>query len=125
MAESDEDEAHPSRSGRAVRCVLLATIYVAGGLLGLSLDPVSDFASLVWPSSGLALAALALGGRGLWPGVFAGALLVNLWASWTLEPGVHPLVAAGIASGNTLGALLGPGSWSGRGSGRRSTGSAT
>jgi len=107
MTGPDEVEAQPPLAGRVVQCVLLATVYAAGGLLGLSLDPVSDFAALVWPPSGLALAALVLGGRGLWPGVAAGALLVNLWASWTLEPGLHPLVAVGIACGNTLGALLG------------------
>lgn len=107
MAGPGEVEAHPTGRGRAGGCALLAALYLAAGLLGLSLDPVSDFAALVWPASGLALAALVLGGRGLWPGVAAGALLVNLRAGRALEPGVHPFVAVGIAAGNTLGALLG------------------
>lgn len=107
MSGPDDVDAHSAGVVRALLCVLLAAVYLSGGLLGLSLDPVSDFAALVWPASGLALAALVHFGRGLWPGVAAGALLVNLWAGSTLEQEVNPLVAAGIAAGNTLGALLG------------------
>ena len=69
--------------------------------LGLQLDPVGRFATFVWPPTGLSLAALLLFGRNLWPGIFIGAAVINLWT------GAPPLVAAGIALGNTLEAVLG------------------
>jgi two-component system, NarL family, sensor histidine kinase FusK len=80
---------------------LLAATYVATARLGLTLDPVSGFATFVWPPTGLALAALLLFGRDLWPGVALGALAANLWNGATIP------VAAGIALGNTLEAALG------------------
>ena len=80
---------------------MLAAAYVAVARLGLQLDPVGRFATFVWPPTGLALAALVLFGRDLWPGIFLGAAVVNVWT------GAPPLVAAGIGLGNTLEAVLG------------------
>jgi PAS domain S-box-containing protein len=55
----------------------------------------------VWPPTGIALAALVSFGPRLWPGVALGAFFAN----WTAhEPA---LTAAGIATGNTLEALIG------------------
>ena len=65
------------------------------------MEPVGGFATLIWPPSGIALAALVLYGPKLWPGVALGALCVNLWV------GAPVAVACGIAAGNTLEALLG------------------
>ena len=78
----------------------LAAIYVAVGHWGLQFDPVSRFATIIWPPAGIALAALLLFGPDLWPGVALGAMIVNLWT------GAPFVVAAGIAVGNTLEALL-------------------
>jgi PAS domain S-box-containing protein len=83
------------------RMGLLSVIYVSTAVLGLSLDAVSSLATAVWPPTGIALAALTLGGARLWPGIVLGAVLVNLWA------GAPLFVASGIAAGNTLEALLG------------------
>jgi PAS domain S-box-containing protein len=80
---------------------LLGAVYVATAALGLSLDAVSGIATVVWPPTGIALAALTLYGPRLWPGIALGALLINLWA------GAPVLSAGGIALGNTLEALLG------------------
>lgn len=80
---------------------VLAAIYVAVARLGLQLDPVSRFAALVWPPTGIALAALVLFGRNLWPGVFLGAAVVNAWT------GAPVLVASALALGNTLEAVAG------------------
>lgn len=60
------------------------------------LDAVSGFATYVWPPSGIAVAALMLGGIRLWPGITAAAFVVNLMI------GGGPLSAIGIAIGNTL-----------------------
>jgi len=69
--------------------------------LGLMLGAVSGFATLVWAPTGISLAALLLFGGRLSPGVFLGAFAVNLWT------GAPVLVALGIATGNTLEALVG------------------
>jgi PAS domain S-box-containing protein len=80
---------------------VLTAVYTGIAKLALGLDAVAGFATLVWPPSGIALAALLRGGIHLWPSVALGAFLVNLWR------GATPLVAAGIAVGNTLEAVLG------------------
>lgn len=79
----------------------VATVYFYSGKLGLSLALVHVDASAVWPPTGLALAALLLGGYRLWPAIFIGSFLVDmttqgLWAS-----------SVGIATGDTLEALVG------------------
>jgi signal transduction histidine kinase len=81
----------------AVAAVALA--YVLYGRLGLMLDAVGGFATLVWAPTGISIAALVLGGSRLWPGVALGALATNLWA------GAPVAAALGIAAGNTLEAL--------------------
>ncbi len=78
----------------------LLAAYMVTALLGLRLDAVSGFATLVWAPTGIALAALFLYGRRLWPAVALGAFAVNLYT------GASPLVAAGIALGNTLEAYV-------------------
>src|SRR5437763_10551590 len=79
----------------------LAAIYFGAAKLGLSLAFEAEQVTVVWPPSGIALATLLLFGYRLWPGVALGAFLANVTAH---EP---PLVACGIAAGNTLEAVLG------------------
>ncbi len=83
--------------------LLLAALYVVVGRLGLELTyyQVSDLPLVVWPPAGLSLAALILFGRRLWPGVFMGALLVNLGIDMAWLP------STGVAIANTLEALVG------------------
>jgi integral membrane sensor domain MASE1 len=76
-------------------------VYFVGGKLGLRLAILNASATTVWPPTGIALAALLIGGRRLWPGVFLGALLVNVTTSGSWA------ASLGIAAGNTLEALLG------------------
>jgi signal transduction histidine kinase len=79
----------------------VAAVYLLAALAGLRLDAVSGFASLVWPATGIALAAVLLAGRRIWPGIFIGALVANLLT------GAPALAAAGVATGNTLEAVVG------------------
>src|SRR4029453_100187 len=74
---------------------VLAVIYVVAGKLGLSLATAHGSVSLVWPPTGIALAALLVFGSRVWPGIALGAFLVNV------ATGVGFGVAAGIAAGNT------------------------
>ncbi|HEU5180378.1 MAG TPA: MASE1 domain-containing protein [Candidatus Polarisedimenticolia bacterium] len=80
---------------------LLLAAYMVTAKLGLLMDAVGGVATTVWPPAGIALAALTLFGYRLWPGIAAGAFLINVSA------GVPALAAAGMALGNTLEALLG------------------
>src|ERR1700731_83562 len=57
----------------------LFLVYVALARLGLMIQPVSAFASLVWAPSGIALAAILTLGRRFWPAIFLGALAANVW----------------------------------------------
>jgi signal transduction histidine kinase/integral membrane sensor domain MASE1 len=90
----------PRKSSLGVLLVPVAAAYFAAARLGLSMAYIAPQVSAVWPPTALALAALLLGSRRLWPGIWAGAFLANL-ASPTPLP-----VAFGIACGNTLEALL-------------------
>ena len=85
----------------AAELVILAGLYIVAARIGLALDAVAGFATLVWPPTGIALAALLLRGYRLWPGVMIGAAIANLMTDAAIP------VALGIASGNTLEALLG------------------
>jgi diguanylate cyclase (GGDEF)-like protein len=79
----------------------LAAIYFICGKLGLTLAFVNVSASAVWPPSGLALAAALVLGYRVWPAVFLGAFLVNITTAGS------PATSIGIATGNTLEALIG------------------
>lgn len=84
-----------------LKVLLLAVIYMA--LAKLSLLYFSLYngnVSLIWPSSGIALAALLIGGRKLWPGVYLGAFATGLMV------GDSFWVSAFIALGNTLETLI-------------------
>jgi integral membrane sensor domain MASE1 len=80
---------------------LLAVVYAIVAKLGLALDAVSGFATLVWPPTGISLVAILMLGYRVWPGVAAGAFAANVWS------GAPAGVALGIAVGNTSEALLG------------------
>jgi integral membrane sensor domain MASE1 len=79
---------------------ILALVYFGVAKIGLSLTSYRGIVTLVWPPTGVALAALLLFGYRLWPGIALGALLVNLSAGASLA-------AVGIALGNTLEAVGG------------------
>jgi PAS domain S-box-containing protein len=86
---------------QAPTLLVVAVGYALTARLGLALDPVGGVATAVWPPSGIALAALLMGGTRLWPAVALGAFVANVWV------GVPAWAALGIAAGNTLEAVLG------------------
>jgi signal transduction histidine kinase len=79
----------------------LAAIYFLACKLGLKLAIVHPSATAVWPGTGIALAAILLLGYEVWPGIFLGSFAVNLTTAGSI------LSSLGIASGNTLEALVG------------------
>jgi integral membrane sensor domain MASE1 len=80
---------------------ILALVYFAAGKLGLTMAFVHPSATAVWPPAGIALAALLIVGHEIWPGILLGAFLVNLVTAGSVA------TSLGIATGNTLEALLG------------------
>ncbi|HZW88613.1 MAG TPA: MASE1 domain-containing protein, partial [Myxococcaceae bacterium] len=96
--------AGPAKTSLLVHAAELTIVlfaYALSARLGLTMAPLSGFATLVWPPTGIALAALLLRGMRLWPAVMLGAMGANVWNGASLG------AAAGIALGNTLEALLG------------------
>jgi diguanylate cyclase (GGDEF)-like protein/PAS domain S-box-containing protein len=83
-----------------LRTGLLALAYYLGGRIGLAVPQFGSFITLIWPPSGIALAAMLRLGVGVWPGVFVGATLV------ALGTGAPLWLAALLAVGNTLGPAL-------------------
>src|SRR5258708_2241226 len=79
----------------------LALVYFVAGKLGLKLAYFHPSATAVWPPTGIALVAFLMLGYRVWPGIFLGALMVNLTTAGSFA------VCLGISTGNTLEALLG------------------
>jgi PAS domain S-box-containing protein len=80
---------------------VVAAVYFGTAKLGLTLAFTNRSVTAVWPPSGLALAAVVLGGARVWPGIALGAFLANLTTQGSV------LAVAGITAGNTLEPLLG------------------
>jgi two-component system, sensor histidine kinase and response regulator len=96
----------PKPATRIQLTTLLWMAAVALGYAALATMVLHHFAmttgiTTVWPSSGLALAAVLIGGVRFLPAVFIGALAINLMTGF---PGG---VATAIATGNTLEAFMG------------------
>jgi signal transduction histidine kinase/integral membrane sensor domain MASE1/CheY-like chemotaxis protein len=85
----------------AVLLISTAGVYFAGAKAGFALASLVPQVTLIWPPSGIALAAVLLFGLRVWPAIALGAFLANVT---TAEP---VLTAAGIALGNTLEAVAG------------------
>jgi signal transduction histidine kinase/CheY-like chemotaxis protein len=79
----------------------VSIVYFAAGKFGLYFAAYNPSSSPVWPPAGIAVAALVLGGLRIWPAVFLGAFFVNVTTSGTV------FTSLGIATGNTLEAIIG------------------
>jgi diguanylate cyclase (GGDEF)-like protein len=84
---------------RLALLVALVAVYFLAGKLGLKLAYAHTNASAVWPSTGIAIAALLIFGLRIWPALFAASFLVNITTAGTVA------TSLAIASGNTLEAL--------------------
>ena len=83
-----------------LRLALVAITYWIAARLSLTLALVHGQVTPIWPPTGIALVAILVLGRWVWPAVFVGALAVNL------PIGPSPLGAVLIATGNTLAPLV-------------------
>jgi diguanylate cyclase (GGDEF)-like protein/PAS domain S-box-containing protein len=89
------------RLGRPAIWLAVAVGYWLLGMVGLHWAQIQENTSVIWPASGLALAAAFLFGPRVWPGIFLGAAAVVLTTS---APSAAILA---IALGNTLEPLAG------------------
>ena len=88
-------------SSGLLRISIVTLIYFVVGKFGLMLASLHASASPVWPSTGIALAAILVLGFRVWPGIFIGAFLVNVTTAGDVA------TSLAIATGNTLEALAG------------------
>jgi PAS domain S-box-containing protein len=96
----------PASGWRARARYIVALLVVSAGYfvlakLGLRLASINPSASPIWPPTGLALAAVLLGGLRICPAIFIGAFAANATTAGTLE------TSALIALGNTLESVAG------------------
>ena len=82
-----------------LRLVALGLAYYVSARLGLRLALVDDIVTPLWPPTGVAVVGLSMLGFAAWPAVAVAAFAVNVSLASS------PLVAAGIAVGNTLAPL--------------------
>ncbi|GAA2164278.1 serine phosphatase RsbU (regulator of sigma subunit) [Humibacillus xanthopallidus] len=87
-------------AARATALALVALTYYASARLGLGLSLVDANVTPLWPPTGVAVAAMLVLGRRMWPAVALAALAVNVPISETV------LAAAVTAVGNTLAPYL-------------------
>ncbi len=105
------EQPKPTLKQRLVANLCVTALYFIVAQLSLFFDIIPVHAVAIWPAAGIALVALLIYGAHLWPGVFIGALLINLslWhanataSGWTQATGL----AACLALGVTLQALVG------------------
>ena len=81
--------------------MLLAMVYLLAGQIGALFATTEGNITLIWPASGIALAALRIFGMRLWPGVLLGAFISNILS-------IDNIIAAAMMSvGSTFSAYLG------------------
>lgn len=78
---------------------LVAIAYLLAGKLAISIPGVNNLASSVWPSAGIAQAALLIFGKRMWIGIISGAFLLHILVAYPLP---HSFI---VAVGATLQAM--------------------
>jgi PAS domain S-box-containing protein len=94
-----------SRISTPVGALLLAALYVVGGVLGHKTSFMGGEVALVWPPSGIALAAILLFGYRIWWGVALGAWVFSL-AQGSSFGSPFGFFTVATAVGNTVGAIV-------------------
>jgi PAS domain S-box-containing protein len=109
MNPEEKDQRYSVR--RFAEIIAVALIYYLAGRLGRTVAPPPGIATVFWPPSGIAIAAIVMFGNRVWPGVWLGAFLSNNWSTIDLSSArsIFSVVAigAGIDTGAMLQSLLG------------------
>jgi PAS domain S-box-containing protein len=105
VLEGKFEAARPRRASdpisAAVRFCAVVGLYVGAAKLGLALSVAHGVITPVWAPTGIALAALLLLGRRLWPAILVAAFIANATSGASIP------VALAISVGNTLEAVVG------------------
>jgi PAS domain S-box-containing protein len=91
---------HDTRARAVAVGAALALAYFLAAQLGFRVAFVAEQITTVWPPTGIALAALLLGGLRFWPAVWVGAFAANAGTDAPLWTAVI------VATGNTLESVL-------------------
>src|SRR5713101_1974879 len=91
---------HPRDWNAFLKGLAVCAAYVVAAKLSLRLASVHPSATPVWPPTGIAVATLMALGLRFWPAIFIGAFLVNVTTAGSV------LTSVGIATGNTLEAVI-------------------
>ncbi|WP_417581952.1 PAS domain S-box protein [Nitrincola sp.] len=83
---------------RLVYILALSLGYALLGILTVSVAFSEGYSVPFWPAAGLGLAALLIWGRGCWPGIWIGSLLVDLWMQQSFAVLLSSLFVATAAS---------------------------
>ncbi len=96
---------------RSIGIVCLAIAYYASAELGRHLASTPQSVTPVWPPDGIASAVVLMVGTWIYPGVWLGSFLANVWAFWDhdsfLSGIISLLKASTIATGTTVGTIVG------------------
>lgn len=87
---------------RVLEWLVVAAVYCAAGRLGQMFAIPPGKITAVWPPSGVALAAVLLVGSRVWPGIWLGSFLGNIWAFF--DPSSLGRIAISLAQGIAIGA---------------------
>jgi PAS domain S-box-containing protein len=94
-----------------VAALALATAYGVAGKLSLLLAIPPGYATAIWPPAGIGLAGILIGGARVWPGIWLGSFLVNIWTALdAATPGAlrtSVAIPTMIATGAVVQALVG------------------
>lgn len=89
---------------------VIAAVYYSTAELGRFLASTPENVTPVWPPDGFALAAMLLLGYRVWPGIWIGSFLANIWAfldkTNAASVAISIAIASSIAAGTTLSAIL-------------------
>lgn len=98
----------PTRAQLLQRSLGIAVLYLLLGALGLSFAVAPGYASPIFPAAGFAVAVLLWTGWRGWGGIWLGSFVLNLGLAWMHNDlgARSAMVAANIATGSTLQALL-------------------
>src|SRR3954454_15557577 len=96
FSEGKAPAAHLTWANCPTQWAILALAYFAAAKLGLTMAFVTEQVTAVWPPTGIALAAILVFGRRVWPGIALGAFVANA------TTGAPIPAAMGITVGNTL-----------------------
>src|SRR5262245_558623 len=94
-----------------VPALTVAVAYAVAAWLGLWLAIPPGYATALGPAAGVALAGVLIGGARVWPGIWLGSFVVNLWTAWDTSHAAALLtsvvVPTSIGAGATAQALVG------------------